>query len=65
LFIWPPPDLIVVEALKAPFDLWQEVVDQMIARASDELLACLIHGFGIFSQADAFANSSGPNRVIS
>jgi hypothetical protein len=56
--------LFVGEALEAPFDLWQEVVDQMMARASDKLLACLIHGFDIFSQADAFANSSGPNRVL-
>ena len=27
LVVRPPPDLIVVEALKAPFDLRQEVID--------------------------------------
>jgi hypothetical protein len=43
LFIWPPPDLIVVETLKTPFDLRKEVFDQMMARASDKLLACVIH----------------------
>jgi hypothetical protein len=36
----------------------------MIARASDKLLACLIHGFDIFRHDDAIANSVRQNRLF-
>src|SRR5438094_10409520 len=43
LIIRPPPDLLIGQPIETPFDLRQKVFDEMIARARNEFLACVVH----------------------